>query len=292
MLLLLLPALAAQKAAACTSFAWFGSGRPLYGMNFDWYPDSEIVFDVVSGEDGRRVFTMSYILDGADPVPTVGMNSLGFFAAMQVIDTEAGSGGPEEREEMIWMPFYLGLWHFDRFSEMESYLDSIRLVQYDEIPLHLMLADARGEAVLVEPGEDGNRIVSLGDAPFIVMTNFSSYLSSGLEHTEVSGTGADRYMAAWEVLDSCSGNLDPEAALEVLKAALNRSEEFPTRASMVFDPVGSTVFIALEGDLERIWKVSLEKRTVSSITGLPEDLYYTIPDGGITAVGIGLRVEG
>jgi len=87
-------AIFAPAPDACTSFAWFGGGGPLYGMNFDWSPQLEIVFSVSAGPDGRDVFTMAYRQGEADPIRTVGMNSHGLFATMQVVDTDEGTGTP------------------------------------------------------------------------------------------------------------------------------------------------------------------------------------------------------
>jgi hypothetical protein len=291
-LFLLTASMLSKSAEACSSFACFDSDRPLYGMNFDWYPDAEILFNVETGEDGRRVFTMSYILEGSDPIPTVGMNSLGFFATMQVIDTDIGTGTPQDDEVMIWMPFYQGLWHLSEFSQVEAYLDSLKLVQYSEIPLHLMLADDQGSAMLVEVGEESNRIVELGSDPFIVMTNFSCFESINLEYTEVTGTGAARYVAAWEALETNAECLDVDGAMDVLHAALNHSDGFPTRVSMVFDPYDNSVYVALDGNLDKVWKITLEEGVVSSYRGLPDELSYPLPEGGISSFDLALRVEG
>ena len=86
--------LSASLAKGCSSFACYLEDDPIYGMNFDWYPEAEILFDVREEEDGRHIFLMLYRLEGMDPVPTVGMNSLGFFSSMQVIDRETGIRRP------------------------------------------------------------------------------------------------------------------------------------------------------------------------------------------------------
>ena len=111
---LLVPVLAAE-VLACTSFAVYSSDRPIFGMNFDWHPDSEIIFDVSGDGDGGSVFTMSFRDGDGDPVPTVGMNDGGIFITMQVIDDASGTGEPAEGEAMIWSPFYYGLWEADDY---------------------------------------------------------------------------------------------------------------------------------------------------------------------------------
>ena len=283
--------LAMTPAEACTSFAWFGGGGPLYGMNFDWYPQLEIVFSVSSGPDGRDVFTMSYRQGDTDPIQTVGMNSHGLFATMQVVDTDIGTGTPGEGEAMVWMPYVLAMWLAGGLDDIDAYLDTVRLVQYEEIPLHLMLADDDGRALIVEVGPDSNRIFPMGDSEFLAMTNFSHWDSRKLEENELAGTGADRYRAACAGLAAAGPSLDVDGALAVLEAALNGSEGFPTRASMVMDPAGQEVYLAVEGDMERVWVISLADRKISGYRGVPEGLSADLPRDGITSAAVSRLVE-
>ncbi|MBD3277890.1 MAG: hypothetical protein GF388_06300 [Candidatus Aegiribacteria sp.] len=284
--------LSPSLARGCSSFACYYENKPLYGMNFDWYPNAEILFDVREGEDGRRIFLMLYKLEGADPVPVAGMNSLGLFSSLQVIDRDTGIRQPQDDEAMIWMPFNMGLWEASDFGEIESQVDSVRLVQYDRIPLHVITAAPDRRAMIIEIGEEGNRTVEIGDDPFIVMTNFSVSESTGLPYDQATGTGADRYISAWESLQSVRGACDIDEALWVLESALNESPEFPTRASMVFDPDDNVVYVAVDGNMEKVWRISLSQRTVSDYRGLPEALWYELPDEGITSQELSLRVEG
>lgn len=294
-LLFLLPftVLFCSVADGCSSFAWFGEGGPLYGMNFDWYPDLEIIFSVSYGPDGGDVFTMAYQQGDADPIQVVGMTGQGLFATMQVVDTDVGTGTLDDGEAMVWMPFVLAMWQADDLDDIEAYMDTVKLVQYSEIPLHLLVADSDGRAIVVEVGEEGNRLFPLDDGePFMAMTNFSHAANDGLGWVDISGCGADRYRTVCSGLADRGGSLDVDGAMAVLEAALNKSEDFPTRASMAFDPTEQMVYIALEGDMQRIWSISLEERTVSGHRGLPEELLYDLPSDGMTSIDLSLRVEG
>lgn len=290
-LVLIMPVLTA-KALGCTSFAVYSSDRPIFGMNFDWYPESEIIFDVSDDSGGASVFTMSFRDGDSDPVPTVGMNEDGIFITMQVIDDSRGTGEPGEGEAMIWSPFYYGLWEADDYGDIAQYLQRVRLVQYTEIPLHLLVADGSGNAMVVEVGEVENSIVGIGTDDYIVMTNFSNSASVGVPPEQVTGCGADRYAAAAGALEASASGLDPVGAMKILEAALNNSEGFPTRVSMVFDPHAGRILVALDGDMERLWRIDMDGATVRGVRGLPQDLLYSLPEDGITSEELGLRVEG
>lgn len=290
-ILFVLASVFAGEVFGCTSFSWFGDGGPLYAMNFDWYPDSEISFSLSTGDNGATVFVMSFRDGTSDPVPTVGINSLGVFASMQVIDDETGICEPSAGEVMVWVPFYFGLWEAAGFEDICRLVKSVPLVQYGEIPLHLHLACSSGSAMIVEVGERGNRVVDMRDDEFLVMTNFSNCSCAGVAPEDVSGCGADRYRAVYEMLSGAS-SLDVMDGIGVLEAALNESAAFPTRVSMVFNPMAGDVYIALDGDMGTIWKVSLETCVVEGVLGLPEGLAYSMPENGITASELSLRVEG
>jgi hypothetical protein len=281
----------AGEAPGCTSFSWFGDGGPLYGMNFDWDTDSEISFALSQGDNGSTVFAMSFRDGDSDPVPIVGMNSFGVFSSMQVIDETVGIHEPGPDERMVWAPFYYGLWEAAGYEEISRFVKSVPLVQYEEIPLHLHIASPTGSAMTVEVGEQGNRVVEMGDDDFLVMTNFSNSSFAGTDPEDVTGGGADRYLTVYEMLSGAS-SLDVMGAFCALKATLNSGSDIATRASMVFDPVAGEVYIALDGEMKTIWKVTLETSMVEGVFGLPEGLSYPLPEEGITSEELVQRVEG
>jgi len=281
----------AGEVLGCTSFSWFGDGGPLYAMNFDWYSESEISFSLSQGNNGSTVFTMSFLDESSDPVPIVGINSFGVFSSMQVIDETVGIHEPGPEEKMVWAPFYFGLWEAVGFDEICRFVKSVPLVQYEEIPLHLHIASLPGSAMIVEVGEQSNRVVEIGNDGFLVMTNFSNSSFAGSAPEDVTGGGADRYRVVYEMLSGAS-TMDVMGGFSVLGAALNRGSGISTRASMVFDPVAGEVYIALEGEIKTIWKVSLEAAMVEGVLGLPEGLSYPLPERGITAEELVQRFEG
>jgi hypothetical protein len=244
------------SADACTSFADYSGGSAWYGMNFDWYPDQDILFRIEQSMDGSRVFTMSFVGD-AGPVSTVGMTEDGRFSAMQVTDAPWQGPDPSEGPVFIYWPFYALIY---RGASMDDIADMVLVdtyTQYDDPPLHVITADASGMAMIIEVGEDGNEVLERRSEPFVVMTNFHCNAWAGVDPGLIEGCGADRYRLALAALKAGEGTAQPSAGFDVLEAALNASADFSTRASMVFDPEGSRVYLAVFGDLDRIWSLDI-----------------------------------
>jgi len=193
---------------------------------------------------------------------------------------------------MVWMPYVVAMWEADGLEDVSCFLDTVKLVQFEQIPLHLMLADSSGQAMIVEVGPDSNRAFPLGEGEYLAMANFSHWESRGLSGDGLAGAGADRYRAACRSLDAAGSSLDVDGALAVLEAALNESEGFPTRASMVMDPVAQRVYLSVEGDMERVWQISLADRTIGGYRGLPGDFSSDLPRDGITSAAILRLAEG
>ena len=280
------------SANACTSFVWYGPETALYGMNFDWLLDSSVIFNLSEGSNGSTVFTMSFSGMGPDPVATVGMNSLGVFSSMQVVNDDRGVREPGEGEAVIWMPFYYGLWEAGGYNDIIEFVKHVNLVQNSEVNIHLMVASPDGEAAIVEVGDRGNSVLDIEGEDRLVMTNFRNSSYAGVSPDSISGGGAGRYRLASAALDSIGGSLDENGALGVLQAALNHSENYPTRASMVFNPEEGEVLIALDGDMGTVWKLSMETGLIQGYRGLPEGLSYEIPEEGISGEDLLLRIEG
>ena len=56
-----------------------------------------------------------------------------------------------------------------------------------------------------------------------------------------------------------------------------------TRCSMVFDPDKKEIFICLEGDFKKIWKISLKNQTIETHRGFASFKRNSIPAEGMLA---------
>jgi hypothetical protein len=117
---------------------------------------------------------------------------------------------------------------------------------------------------------------------FIVMTNFPNADFADASHAEVEGVGADRYKLAYEhILDNLE-TFDVETGLEVLERAVSTAD-YATLSSMVFDPERSEVYIALDRDFTRIWKVSIGDEIIETYAGFDRFESMRLDASGVLA---------
>jgi len=138
---------------------------------------------------------------------------------------------------------------------------------------------------VVETGETENRITGIQDR-FIVMTNFPNHQFKGKSYQEAAGVGSERYKIVHRYIRSNLKDFDIEKGMQVLKLAQNRSKIYTTRSSMVFDPNRKEIYICLEGNFDRIWKVSLEKQSIETFRGFTSFKREPIPAEGISAADL------
>lgn len=270
------------RSEACTSFVEYSSGGAWYGMNFDWYPDQEILFRIETDMEGGRVFTMSFVA-GGDTSSTVGMTADGRFSTLQVTDAEWTGPDPDGGAPVIFWPFYALIYRGATMDDVAEMVVNDTYAQFDDPPLHVMTADASGRAMIVEVGGEGNDVLERGDRPFMAMTNFHSSAWAGRNPALIEGCGADRYRSALYMLKDSLGRMSPDVGMAVLEAAENDSADFPTRASMVFDANRSRVYIAVCGDFERIWALDIESGLFGTWRGDDDRGSLLVDSIGITA---------
>jgi len=287
---LILVGCSAVAGSSCTCFCFYGP-HPLYGMNFD-YPESQIRFSIEASPAGL-VFFGSVFIDGHYG-RTVGMNEHGLFASDQMVSPlrcPAEAEGPGEI--YVWRAFYESLTSCSSVEEVGHRLDGKRLVAYPQLPLHNFFADRAGNAVILEAGEAGN-VVTPVDGPFGVMTNFHNGDFTGVDPQAVHGDGADRYRIAYAAL--ASAEVDPQAfdaaaAFELLRRAATSTGSYQTRYSLVLDPETLTVYIALERDMDRVWRVSLLDQTIETHQGFSRGTILPLDAEGVTAAELHARAS-
>jgi hypothetical protein len=148
--------------------------------------------------------------------------------------------------------------------------------------LHSLFAGTQGQAMVVEAGVEGNVVTPI-EGDYIVMANFPNGDFQDLPYDQVRGVGAGRYVAAYEHIRDHIDEYDLDRALETLERAVQRGEASGTQSSRVFLPERREVYIALKGDLERVWRVSLEERTIETYAGFDRSRRLPLRDAGILA---------
>ena len=278
---LLLLLLVSEDGIACTSFSVSsGENKVLYGMNFDYNPNSRLCFLIKPGIQ-KKVFHMAFERDDGYMVNNIGMNTEGLFANMQLLYPSDLSGwrvGPNTN--FFWEIYEVSLKLFGSVQDVRIFLNERRLIQGYGVTLHSMFADKHGDALVVEAGHEGNKIVNKKDK-FLVMTNFPNSDFVNVAVQEVEGVGSERYKAAYNYLLQNSDSFCVDSGMELLKNVVNTIPFFPTRCSFVFDPEQALVYLSLEGDFDKIWRVSIKKSIIETWKGFQTHKLLKIGKDGI-----------
>jgi hypothetical protein len=247
---------------ACTSFAVYGK-NPVYGMNFD-FSDVELRFSIRSVED-RKIFLLDAQME-SNFVSICGMNNDGLFANLQMLFPEVElKSSPGENELFTWQVFGESLYQFVTGEEVEKYIENNKIIQ-GGMTLHSLFADKNGNAFVLEAGDNNNQITKMSGC-FIVMTNFPICDFRGMDFKKVEGSGAGRYKTAFRhILDNIE-EFDFSDAMKTLELTKLKTKNFLTQCSMVFDPENAEVFLTLDGDFDRIWKVSINIGMIETYSG-------------------------
>ncbi|MCD4775979.1 MAG: linear amide C-N hydrolase [Candidatus Aegiribacteria sp.] len=265
----------------CTGYSVYAD-KVWYGMNFDYPPESDIRFSV-SDIDDFRVFTMEfYDNDMMIWIPTVGMNERGLFSSLQYqCPMIEGSAQQSEGELFLYQLFNTAIDECALVDEVECIIDSVELINLYDLTLHALIADPSGNALIAE-AENGENFITRINGNWIVMTNFkiADFANTSLE--EIVGVGDERYRRALAYIEENYSSFDLSEAIGTLEAAVNRDPVWCTKASMVFDPLERMVYIVIDGDFQRIWRVSIDEQTIITWSGFPKNRSALVQDNGIT----------
>jgi hypothetical protein len=276
--------LGSSDGIACTSFSvCAGDNKVLYGMNFDYYPSSRLCF-LIQPWMQKKVFHMTFdCYKGYIGKKTVGMNTEGLFANMQLLYPSDLSGWKEgPNTSFFWELYQESLKSFGSVKDVRVMLNERRLIQGSGVTVHSMFADKHGDALVVEAAHEGNNIINKKDK-FTVMTNFPISDFVNVAFQKVEGVGSERYKAAYNYLLQNSASFCVDSGMNLLKSVVNKHPNFPTRCSFVFDPEQALVYVSLEGDFDKIWRVSINKSTIETWKGFQTHKSLTIGKDGIPA---------
>jgi hypothetical protein len=278
----------ASPLYACTSFAVFGN-HFLYGMNFDYFlvPLKFIIDTHGSIKTFHLAFNVK--LPGMDFfAKTGGMNSKGLFGACQILMPPVEVPSQTGVNDIFIPIFYESFAPLDKVRTVENLLKDKRLINFPGASHHNLYADTSGNGMIIEPGTDKNRITKI-ENNFIVMTNFPIYDLKGKNYTEAKGMGADRYKIAYEYLRDNVDNFSIDKGFELLQKAINKDPGLATRCSMIFDPINNEIFIAIDGNFNKIWKVSLEESTIETFSGFNISIKKPLDSKGLMALEISIK---
>ncbi len=253
-----------EREYACSCFSAFGDeNQAVFGRNFDWYYHPVLILFTKpsTGYNSVSIVDIAYLGFDAqhspleDPqallqapyIPFDGMNEMGFAVGMMSVAHAEGGEDPHKTtigslELMRLMLDYAG-----------SVEEAILLIQdfnvdFDDIPVHYMIADKGGHSAVIEY-IDGEPLVIRNEQAWQVSTNFLI--------TEAPVTSCWRYNLLEDALQHSNGILDGATGMGLLER-VSQHGDFSTRWSTVYDLTHNKLQVVIGGDFNEIYKFSLE----------------------------------
>jgi hypothetical protein len=255
-------------AWACTAFAAFGDAtRPLVGRSFDWRDHAAILLrtDPSDGFASTTMVDPTYMGFGTEDItrlpanarqslleapflPVDGLNEHGLAMALLAVPQ---ARAPYVAGRPTLGPLLMIRMVLDRsrtVSEALSLLAGYNL-QVGDPPVHFFLADATGQAAIVEY-VDGEIVVTPNDRPWLAVTNFVVAGTS----PEARPSLCARHRTAVEALAACGGRMASPEALTLLSAVSQPN----TMWSVVYELSGGRVTVAPGRDFSRpvVWSLT------------------------------------
>lgn len=271
LLCIVLVLLAPSTAFACTSFALYGN-EIFYGMNFDYFT-IPLKF-IMESRQGMTLFHLTFLFDQTieDPqyrdyfAKTCGMNSQGLFCASQEIEPFVeGQKHPGKGQSHI-DDHYEAIGRCARVSQVKKGLPDNQWIQFIGPSIHHLFADVTGQAMVTETDNSENFITDI-EGDFMVMTNFANHSLRGKSCKAARGAGAERFCIAHEFLFENCRSFSLEKGFSLLKKARCKDKDFKTLCSLICRPETRSVYIALNLDMDRIWKIDLSSKTLETYKG-------------------------
>lgn len=132
-------------------------------------------------------------------------------------------------------------------DEAIEYMKNYNLF-YDVAPLHYMVADATGDAAVIEY-VDGKMVTIKKKNNYQVATNFTLY-----DNPTNEGFGKDRYENIENVLEKCQGIITENDALELLKKNVIPGDE---QWSAVYNLTKRRVLVTFSRDYNHVYDYEL-----------------------------------
>jgi penicillin V acylase-like amidase (Ntn superfamily) len=254
---LLAAAFAIRSAAACTTVCVLETAQPVVAYNYDFQIGQGMVLinkrrleksSAVEQRPARwtsRYGSVAFVQFGRDN-PMSGMNEAGLVVSQMWLD-EARYEAPDERPAigvLEWMQYLL-----DTSGSVDEALAMAAEVRIESrVPLHYLVADASGDAAVVE-FLDGKRVVRTGaELPHPALANSSYGASLGFLDKNGEPPGGTSSLARF-ARAALASDIQPAEPIEHAFATLaDVAQPGHTRWSIVYDLRARAVYWRSEGN--------------------------------------------
>ena len=233
------------------------------------------------GEEYNRFFSLAYDI-GEYTLDNAIMNDQGMFTTTQDhYPMEPYVNANDENYEgmlqfAFWTPFVFG-----DVKGVRTAIAETRPLQHMFGSVHDLFADIHGDAVILELIDEEVVLTDI-DGPYIVLTNFAINQLREVEPRMAKGYGQDRYTTAQQMIVENFDTFDVDKGFEVLKATKqSKYAYYPTRYSVVHDPLSLTSYFVLLQNFEQVWQVTLEDGMLRTYKGFATPLEMPLTDEGV-----------
>jgi hypothetical protein len=252
-------------------------------MNFD---NDGKALRATAPADGGLCFSVCV---GGRFFPSFGINSRGVFYNDLLVDETGKAKYLRKSEKRIASTHFIQE-IIERGYSYEEALErvlGVEVVNNPNMCSHNMIVSPLGDCFVAEHGLPLARY-PLGEAPFVVLTNFALTTEDG-SAAPIAGGGSDRYERAQGLLGASSGAMGADGLFKVLAAVSQPGPAWKTVLSLVYDARESLALIKLAGTSGGVFSYDLRARELRSPQGAAAKLCDL---EAIADLGMGPQSEG
>lgn len=279
-----------SPAWGCSLFAAMGGGDKFYGRNFDWemspalllfnHPsdgyDSTSMVDIAYLDLGNNADTLTDLpleqrlaLLDSPALPFDGMNEQGLVVGMAAVPSAEMKSDPAKETIDSLMVIRKMLDQAGNVDEAVAILQTYNIEWGSGPPLHYLIADRSGRAVLAEFYGGELRLLP-NDQPWHLATNFLLSAVNGNPAGQCS-----RYARLDEALSTAQGDLDPADAISLLQDVSQPS----TQWSIVYGMSTGGVTVSMGRQYNRVHEFNIMQSVQTLTPTAGSDLSaYAFPD--------------
>ena len=264
---------------ACTAFS-VKSQKVYYGKNWDFNPDrNDTVFYMLDvDEDITRLdirLSSNYLCTS--------VNNKGLFVTTNYnTNIKSAKDYKGLKNKIILRDFHEeSVGQVSSINEINQIVDGKNILSIG-YPEHIFSSDLEGNACILETDNENSYIINDEDG-FLVMTNFPNHTVKIQDNLD--SITCYRYKIAYQYIKDNIDSFDMEDGIEVLKRTA-QAGAFPAKYSLLGDPEENVIYLFLNRDYDKIWKISFKSRTISTFKGFEENTVFNFGINGIKYIDL------
>ena len=199
--------------------------------------------------------------------PSFGISRNGLFVNDLMVDSN-GAGKYKRQNEKRWVTTSLVKFILETsvdFADVKNVLQKVEIVNSPNQSTHNLIVDLNGNTGLVEPGRK-NRFTEPQDSDWYVVTNFALSEYEEIVPSEVSGSGADRYLKVLELMQKLNKPMNRKVGFTVLKCTVQNGPTWTTELSLLYDGEKRELYYCLDQRFDTIERYNFGVRNLINKT--------------------------